>query len=166
MTTIERSLINEIALLNSGLINSSNKHNAKTIRKVTKVVSRPFILYNQLIKLRELYYLKQDVKKTYRGYDKLFYTVGLDEKVEVYSQVYQITEMINECIESVDLSKPKNSSYISKLSNKLLLKIIAFINKKENEYYKLTYPEKPDINDPNFIKQVLEAHGEADISCK
>lgn len=163
MTTVEYNLIDTFALFDLGAIKSIDKENTRTIKNWPGMWPHPFI-FNSIRAISKIYSFKKRLNNFFKKIDPLFANANEEGKMELYAIINRNTDIINDLAEEIDLTKEKyNDSFLKRYYTRSTQKMVVLVNLKDEYYYKLAYPDKPDSNDPEFIRQVCEAHKKADL---
>lgn len=131
---------------------------------MARVVAPPFVIFNNIRAISKIYSFKKRLNNFFKKIDSLFANANEEGKMELYAIINRNTDIINDLAEEIDLTKEKyNDSFLKRYYTRSTQKMVVLVNLKDEYYYKLAYPDKPDSNDPEFIRQVYEAHKKADL---
>lgn len=133
------------------------KENLKTVLAIAKVLATPIVIFRNV---KNLIYVKGLYRNVTKFTDKVrvaFTTYSEEDKFEIYAYYSTLKETLSEVIET---KKPneKKGGYLTKAIAKQVIDLYEYVLKADEEMYKIAYPGSKDSNNPDFIKEVLEAH--------
>jgi len=129
----------------------------KTARTVAYFMVLPLALYFNLKKVLVLYRLKIHTIILFRGIAFKFKKITEKKKIEIYASIYYANSELKKVIGLIENRKDQHSpNPLGGVIDRLLFSIYKIFNDADQKYYKLTYPENPNPNTPEFIEHAKE----------
>jgi hypothetical protein len=142
------------------------KESSKTILAISKVIAKIITLPIVVFKNAKSYLaVRRATKKLLtwiEQFEKAYTSATEDQKVELYAALNQIAEMLNNLPQKSTLKSTKGGFFTKQIVNSYL-NISLHVNSLDDRYYKMTYPDNGDVNDPEFVKQILAAHAKSNF---
>lgn len=150
--------------LNVQPVKYSNERN-KIIVGIAMVIAFPIAFGITVSKNFKGYKKIRKADKQLRDYMAQFETAfnlaNEEQRIEMYSSLNQLVCTLNEIpVNGVEKTK---GGFFTKGIIKTYVRLMEYVNNVDQKYYKLTYPTNGDPNDPEFIKQILEAHSKSNV---
>ena len=163
MTTISNKSLFEFSdqLFEIDITDIEQKQNAIILR-IAKIIAAPIIVLRNIKMLVKTKRAKKQIQAIIKKAIKEFNNASENEKVIFYADFNRLTESINNVTENNHF-EGQTGGLLTKIIVSNFLSLQKHVNHYGQYFYKLTYPENKDINDKQYIEDIIKAHNNSNL---